>query len=72
MSYVTKIITAFGGVRPMARALSSPVSTIHSWKARGTIPDDHKPTVLARARQLGLPLSEADFFPITPPLREVS
>lgn len=65
MSYVSKIINAFGGVRPMARELSRPVSTVHSWKDRGSIPDDEKPAVLERARALGIGLTEADFFPMT-------
>lgn len=64
MSYVSKIIETFGGVRPLARAIGRPVSTVQSWKDRGSIPDDHKSAVLITANELGIPLVPADFFPI--------
>jgi hypothetical protein len=63
MNYVASIIAAFGGVRPMARAINRPVSTVHSWKDRGSIPDEHKRDVLTTAQALGLNLGPADFFP---------
>lgn len=63
MSYVDGIVEKFGGVRVMARELDKPTSTVGSWAARGSIPDDEKPSVLARARMLDLGLVEADFFP---------
>jgi hypothetical protein len=63
MSYVVKIITAFGGVRPMAKALDKSVSTVQSWKARGSIPDINKPDVLSRAVAAGIDLRPEDFFP---------
>lgn len=63
MSYVTTIIQAFGGVRPMARAVERPSSTVHSWKERGSIPDDQKGAVLAASNRLGLGLRPEDFFP---------
>lgn len=63
MSYVSKIIDAFGGVRPMARDIGRPVSTVQSWKDRGSIPDEHKAPVLKVARAKSLGLNEADFFP---------
>lgn len=64
MSYVDAIVEAFGGVRPMAGAVGRSASTVMSWKARGSIPDSHKPDILAIARGLNLGLSEADFFPV--------
>lgn len=67
MSYVSKIISAFGGVRPMARACGRPVSTVQSWKDRGSIPDDHKPDVLLCATQKGILLGPEDFFPAQHP-----
>lgn len=67
MSYVTPIIEAFGGVRPMAKAINRPTSTVQSWKDRGSIPDDHKPVVLSEAMRRGLDLSPADFFPTDQP-----
>ncbi len=63
MTYVHKIIDAFGGVRPMAARLGLPPTTVSSWKARGTIPDRQKPMVLAAARIDGYELGPADFFP---------
>lgn len=67
MTYVARIIETFGGVRPMARALTRPVSTVQSWKERGSIPDEHKQQVLTVGRSLGLPLTPADFFPVDLP-----
>ncbi len=64
MSYVSKITSAFGGVRPLARALGKPPSTVMGWYGRGTIPDEHKPEVLDAAERLGIPLTPADFFPL--------
>jgi hypothetical protein len=66
MSYVTKIVTAFGGTRPMARAMGRPISTVQSWKDRGSIPDEVKPFILAKAVSAGLNLTPADFFPVAP------
>ncbi|WP_409455722.1 carph-isopro domain-containing protein [Paracoccus sp. (in: a-proteobacteria)] len=63
MTYVVKIVQAFGGVRPMARALRMPHATIHSWSVRGSIPDAHKGKVLGAANILGLRLEKSDFFP---------
>lgn len=63
MTYVSKIIEAFGGVRPMARAINRPVSTVKSWGDRGSIPDRQKAEVIARAEALRLPLGPSDFLP---------
>lgn len=63
MSYVDTIVAAFGGQRRMAALLGRPVSTVQSWKARGSIPDASKPAVLNRARELGLDLRPEHFFP---------
>lgn len=63
MSYVERIIEQFGGIRPMAAALKKPVSTVQSWKVRGSIPDANKADVLAKAVELQLRLGPEDFFP---------
>lgn len=65
MNYIERIFNAFGGVRAAARELNRPVSTLQSWKCRGSMPDEHKPAVLLRASELGLGLTKADFFPDT-------
>lgn len=63
MTYIEKIVDAFGGVRPLAAAMARPVSTVSSWKRRGSIPDDQKPDILKASDALGLGLTPADFFP---------
>lgn len=67
MSYVTNIIDAFGGLRPMARALNKPVSTVQSWKVRGSIPDQIKLEIMDEARKRDIPLTPAHFFPTANP-----
>jgi len=64
MNYVAQIVSAFRGVRSLATALGRPVSTVQSWKVRGSIPDEHKPAVLSIAEANGLGLTKADFFPM--------
>jgi hypothetical protein len=64
MTYVDKIVTVFGGVRPMAKLLSLPPTTVSSWKVRGSIPDRQKALVLTVSDREGFNLSPADFFPL--------
>ncbi|MGP3725910.1 carph-isopro domain-containing protein [Cereibacter sphaeroides] len=47
----------------MARACGRPVSTVQSWKDRGSIPDEHKRPVLNAALANGIALTPAQFFP---------
>ena len=63
MSYVDQIVTRFGGVRALARLIGKPVSTVASWKDRGSIPDKEKPTVLGAGNSAGIALKPEDFFP---------
>ena len=63
MSYVDRIVAAFGGVTRMAARLDRPISTVGDWKRRCSIPDRHKAEILRAARADGLSLTEADFFP---------
>lgn len=63
MSYVDRIVDRFGGVRPMARAIGKPVSTVWSWQSRRSIPDQHKAEILGAANLQGLALGPEDFFP---------
>lgn len=62
MSYVDAIIEKMGGVRAAARALSLPPSTVNSWKARGSIPDQHKERLLLTAHEAGVRIGPEDFF----------
>lgn len=66
MTYVDKIILKFGGVRPLARQLGLPPTTVSSWKERGSIPDSKKAIVLEGAISAGFSLSPSDFFPHPP------
>lgn len=63
MTYVRKIVDAFGGVRSLARALALPPSTVQGWQDRGSIPDGRKASVLKAGQIQGIELSEKDFFP---------
>lgn len=47
----------------MASAIGKPVSTVHSWKVRGSIPDSSKRDVLKIAEQRGVALLPEHFFP---------
>jgi len=65
MSYVDQIVSRFGSIASLSRATGKPYSTVKSWKDRGSIPDEHKPDVLAAARQHEIALTPSDFFPNT-------
>ena len=59
---VKAILDKFGGIRPAARALERPHSTVSSWAQVGLIPAHEQQHVLDTARGLGLPVGPADFF----------
>jgi len=56
----TRVIRAFGGIRPMAAKLGVPVTTVQGWKERGTIPEPRVAEVLAAAAKQGVSLSDLD------------
>lgn len=67
-----RVIAKFGGIRPMAEKLSTPDTpvahtTVQRWKETGFIPAKRQPFVLEKAREHGIPLTPADFFPPDPP-----
>lgn len=69
MSPAEKIITKFGGIKPMARLLGHRwPSRVQGWKEAGVIPARAQQDVLEAARANGIELSPADFFdaPATP------
>ena len=65
MSYVDQIVSRFSSVGSLSRASGEPYSAGRSWKGRGSIADEHKPDVLAAARQHEIALTPSDFFPNT-------
>jgi len=68
MSYAKSIIDdIFGGIRPAARTLKKPASTIQGWYAAGTIPQKHWSDIIKAAKTSGHTLSSEDFFSSTAP-----
>lgn len=63
MSYIRKIVLAFGGPRKLAVGLGYPESTVRSWVDRGSMTDPQKVEVMRHALHLGIALTPADFFP---------
>ena len=62
----------FGGIRPMARAVARPSSTIMTWKSEGRIPSAEQPHVLAVGEAKGLPITAADVvFPLGRPAEDL-
>ncbi len=66
-----RIIERFGGIRPMAAKLDTPVTTVQGWKKRGIIPLTRHPDILAAAAREGIALdadelAAADPTPIRP------
>jgi len=63
MSYAQSIIDdVFGGIRPAARALDKPASTIQGWVEAGTIPQKHWEDIITAAAHFGHSLTPNDFF----------
>ncbi len=66
-----QIIERFGGIRPMAAKLDTPVTTVQGWKKRGIIPLTRHPDILAAAAREGIALdadelAASDPTPIRP------
>jgi uroporphyrinogen-III synthase len=61
-----KVITRFGGIRPMAAKLGVAVSTVQGWRERGAIPARHHERVLEAARTEGLEIGPAELGGATP------
>ena len=64
MSYVDRVVKAFGGVRPMAKAMGLSPSTVQGWKLRGSIPDEHKVAAWHAARSRSVALDRSDLSPL--------
>lgn len=54
-----RVISAFGGVRPMASRLGVAATTVQGWKSRGHIPDNRRAAVLEAAEANGIDLATA-------------
>lgn len=62
-----RVITSFGGIRPMAGKLGVAVSTVQGWRERGVIPARHHARVLEAARAEGLDIAAADLRAVARP-----
>lgn len=58
------VITAFGGIRPLARLLRHPKhTTVQGWWLRDVIPAHQQAIVLEAARSSGIHLEPSDLIP---------
>ena len=55
-SAAERVVARFGGIRPMARTLDAPVTTVQGWKRRGHIPLQHHDEIRAAAQSNGIVL----------------
>ena len=62
MNYVDSIIKDFGGIRPMARELELPPTTISYWKQVGHIPSPRQQRVMDAGKNLGISITPDRFF----------
>ena len=62
MTPAQRVLAKFGGIAPAARALGLPQSTVQGWRISGYIPGYRQSNVLAKAKELGLDVTPADFF----------
>jgi hypothetical protein len=69
-SYADRLIFGrFNGIRPMARVLAVPKSTVSGWARRERIPDEYHQQIVTAALTLDPPvvLGPADFSNLTNP-----
>ncbi len=52
-----KIIERFGGIRPMAAKINTPVTTVQGWKKRDVIPGARRALILSVARENDIDIS---------------
>lgn len=65
-SAVDRIVERFGGIRPMANKLDTPVTTVQGWKKRGAIPLARHADLRAAAARHRIKLDDADLDAATP------
>lgn len=51
LTNAAKIIDRFGGIRPMASKIDTPVTTVQGWKKRDVIPGTRRDQILSAARE---------------------
>jgi len=66
MNFISDIISKFQGVRPMARALGYPPSTVQNWEDRQSIPAKHFKPILEAAQRTGVELTAEQLLGIKP------
>jgi hypothetical protein len=54
----TKVIERFGGIRPMAAKIDTPVTTVQGWKKRDVIPGTRRDQIMKAADELNIDLSD--------------
>ncbi len=65
-SATDRVVAAFGGIRPMANKLDTPVTTVQGWKKRGAIPQQRHAAIRAAADQRGIALDDATLAATAP------
>ncbi|WP_042695700.1 COG4223 family protein [Azospirillum sp. B506] len=63
---VDRIVERFGGIRPMANKLDTPVTTVQGWKKRGAIPLARHADLRTAAAKHRIKLDDADLDAATP------
>ena len=63
---VDRIVERFGGIRPMAHKLDTPVTTVQGWKKRGAIPLARHADLRTAAAKYRIKLDDADLDAATP------
>jgi ribosome-binding protein aMBF1 (putative translation factor) len=63
MTQAERVISKFGTQEKLAAALGCRQSVIAGWKRRGYVPAQQQVRVLEAAREQGIDLTPADFFP---------
>ena len=53
-----QIIERFGGIRPMAAKISTPVTTVEGWKKRDVIPGTRREQIIKAASENNIDLSD--------------
>jgi hypothetical protein len=61
MVTVPNILEELGGVTVVANETGIPLTTVHSWKRVGFVPQWRVPTLVSLAERLGKPITAEDF-----------